>query len=90
MSTICTTSSVSASVTRWPSTNSVSLPSLRQEVADLRPTTVHDHGLEPDGPQQHDVRRERVGQGLVDHGVAAELDPTTVLPAKAWMYGRAS
>ena len=42
-------------------------------VADLGTAAVDDDRAEADGAQQHDVGGERLGERLVDHGVAAEL-----------------
>ena len=53
------------------------------EIADLRSASVHDHGIHPDEPHQHDVLREQVRERGIVHGVPAVLDhhgPAAELP----------
>ncbi len=42
-------------------------------VADLRAASMDDHRSDAERVQQHDVVGERLHEGVVDHGVAAEL-----------------
>src|SRR5262249_29620195 len=50
------------------------LAELLHEGADLRPATVHDHGIDPDEVQEDDVERERLLEIRLLHGAAAVLD----------------
>ena len=72
-STMRATSRVSASVTRKPSTNAVSLPS-RVKLADLRTAAVHHDGFQADGAKQDDVLCKRLRQRRVHHGVPTDHD----------------
>ena len=73
-STMRAMSSVSASVTRRPSRNSLSLPRRAMSSPIWGPPPCTTTGRMPTGLQQHDVLGEAVGQLGVDHGVAAVLD----------------
>ena len=50
------------------------LADLTQQIVDLGATAVHQHHLDTDQAQQHDIVYHRVLQLLAGHGVAAVLD----------------
>ena len=49
------------------------LADAREQLLDLRTATVHDHRIQPDQLQQHDVAREALLETFVGHRVAAVL-----------------
>ena len=73
-STISTTFITRSSVTRMPCRNSLLMPILLQEVADLRAAAVHDDRIHADELQHHDVAREAGLELRLGHRVAAVLD----------------
>ena len=79
-STMRTMSTVSASVTRRPSTELGLLAEPAHQLADLRAAAVHDDRVHADGRMQHDVLGEQVGRAS---GSSMALPPyliTTVVP----------
>ena len=96
-STIRAMSSVSASVTRSPLRNSVSLPSRAISSPICGPPAVHDHRQHPDGAHQHHVLGEGGQRGVRATALlvrrarvraASALPPyltTTILPRKRRM-----
>ena len=70
-STISTTSTIAASVTRRPSTKRGLDRQPLQHGVDLRPAAMHHDGVDADLLQQRDVAGELLGQGFLAHGVAA-------------------
>ena len=97
-STMRAMSSVSASVTRSPLRNSVSLPSRSIKLADLGAAAVHHDGEHADGAHEDHVLGER-GQRVTGRLASAPsaacraLPPyltTTIFSQKRRMYGSAS
>ena len=73
-STISTTSTVAASLTRLPSTKLGLDVEPLQHVVDHRPAAVHHHRVDVALLHQHHVAGELVHGLVAAHGVAAELD----------------
>ena len=68
------TSTVSASLTRRPPTNSTGRSEALHVAGDLRAAAVDDDRVQPDVLEQHDVARELLAQRRVLHRRAAVLD----------------
>jgi hypothetical protein len=64
-------STVSASVTRRPLTNSLFFADFFEHIRNFRPAAVHKHDLDPDERQQHDVAHD----GFLNSSLIMALPP---------------